>query len=285
MAKNITTDSRRQMKQGRFYQIDGVGLLPSVTTILKVISKGEALNNWIAKVEREMVIKVSGDLYEDIAGTAKMSRAAWALTMNNRLGKERAMSREIAKAAEIGSQVHALIEWTMKAELMHDAGPSPRISDKAQWAFMAWEDWRKSVNLKPLYVEQVVYSTQYGYAGTLDLLAEVDGVLTVIDWKTGKAVYAEAHLQNAAYRQAIREMGHGDPQAGLIVRLPKVERDPEFQVVPAKPEPPMFSKFLDAFSVWKWQEQMDAEREAEKDGEFAPILRESIAAVEARRTA
>ena len=81
------------------------------------------------------------------------------------------------------------------------------------------------MKFKPLMVEFTVVSHKYGYAGTADLLAEVNGVLTLVDWKTGKSVYREAHLQNAAYRQAVREMGLGDPQQGLILRLPKSTED------------------------------------------------------------
>lgn len=261
----VTTKSRKQTRAGRFYDIEGDSF-PSVTTILGVISK-PALMNWAAKVEREMVLSVSADLYADIAKTPPMTRVAWLMTMNVRLGKEKASAKELTKAGDIGSQCHALIEWTLKGELMYEAGPSPRISDAAQWAFMSWQDWRRAVNLKPVAVEQVVYSRIHGYAGTLDLLAEVDGVLTVIDWKTGKAVYSESHLQNAAYRQAIREMGHGDPKQGLIVRLPKIESDPFFEVVPAKSEETMFPKFLDAKSVWTWAQEMDAEYQAKKQPE------------------
>lgn len=282
--KTPTTKNRRQTKAGRFYDIDDCGQLPSVTTILSVIGK-PALMAWAAKVEREMVTKVAADLYLDVAGTPPMSRPAYLMTLENRLGKERAHSKELARAGEIGSQVHELIEWTMKGELCYEVGPSPRITDAAQWAFMAWEDWRRAVKLKPVAVEQVIWSKTYGYAGTLDLLAEVEGVLTVIDWKTGKAVYGEAHLQNAAYRQAIREMGHGDPKQGLIVRLPKIETDPNFEVVAAKPENLMFPKFLAAMSVWQWAQEIEADYQAKKsagtsDSEIESTLEKSLQAAQ-----
>src|ERR1700756_5125870 len=202
---------------GRWYNIDGIEL-PSVTTILSIVAK-PALIAWSAKVEREMVTNASAQLYEDIAGTPRMSKAAYLMSLATRLGKEKASQKALQKASEIGSQAHALIEWNLRATLMQDAGPSPRIVDAAQWAFMAFEDWKKSVNLKPIWIEQTVWSKQHGYAGTMDLLAEVDGKLTVVDWKTGKAIYPEAYLQNAAYRHALREMGHGDPVQGIIVRL------------------------------------------------------------------
>jgi len=274
----FTTKDRVKKGSSRFYPIDGE-LFPSVTTILDVIGK-PALMNWAGKVEREMVLSVSADLYADCSRTEPMSRAAWLLTMNARLGKEKASAKELRKAGDIGTQCHELIEWTLKGELMYEAGPSPRISDAAQWAFMAWQDWRQAAKLKPIAIEQVVYSRTHHYAGTLDLLAEVDGVLTVIDWKTGKAIYSESHLQNAAYRHAVREMGHGDPKKGLIVRLPKVETDPNFEVVEAKPEELMFPKFLDAKSVWTWAQEMDAEYQAKQkptEQNIEKALTESIA--------
>lgn len=260
---------RNDTYKGRFYEIDG-RQYPSVTTILGVIGK-PALVNWAAKVERELVSEVSADLYTDAAGTPAMSRTAWLTTLQARLGKEKAHKKELAKAAEIGSQVHALVEWTLKGELCHKVGPSPMISDKAQWAFMAWEDWRKRVDLKPIFVEQTVWSTEWGYAGTLDLLAEVEGKLTVLDWKTGKAVYAEDHLQNAAYRHAIREMGHGDPVQGIVVRLPKVETDPEFEAVTVtREEGYLFGQFLRAMGLWEWQREMESEKE-NADAELSTV--------------
>jgi hypothetical protein len=89
----------------------------------------------------------------------------------------------------------------------------------------------------------------------MDLLAEVNGKLTVLDWKTGKAIYPEAHLQNAAYRHALREMGHGDPVQGMVVRLPKNEEDPEFEVqIIEQPESELLSIFLNAKFLWHWQQ-------------------------------
>lgn len=243
--------------KGRFYETPDGKRYPSVTTILSCVGK-PALINWAAKIERELVLETSADLYCDCPTAPKMSRVAWLTTMGNRLGKSRAHQRMLSKAGDIGSQVHALIEWTLRARLCEQPGPSPSItSDKAQWAFSCWQNWSKSVDLKPIAVEQVVYSEMHGYAGTMDLLALVNGQATVLDWKTGKAVYNEAHLQNAAYRYAIREMGHGDPKQGLVVRLPKVDTDPDFEVVEARDEKECFQVFLSTMDLWKWIQKHD----------------------------
>ena len=131
-------------------------------------------------------------------------------------------------------------------------GPEPVVEDAATWAVMAWEDWAASVELEPIFVEQIVYSRRYRYAGTMDLFARVNGVETVIDWKTGKAVYAESGLQNVAYQSALIEMGHGAPTAGLVVRLPKVQTDPAFEVVEVAPVAELLPTFLAVLEVWRW---------------------------------
>jgi hypothetical protein len=244
---------RQDGAKGRFYRIGGVEY-PSVTTILQIISK-PALVAWSAKVEREMVIAEAGKLYgELISQEATMSQPSFCLAVADRLGKEKAHTKELAKAGEIGSQVHSLIEWQLRLELLEEVSPSPEIGPQAQLAYAGWQRWRQTVKLKPIWIERPVHSKTYGYAGTADLLAEVDGVETLLDWKSGKAIYAEAWLQNAAYRQCVREQGYGNPVKGMIVRLPKTEMDPEFEVQEApEDECDLLKVFLTAFELWKWQ--------------------------------
>lgn len=250
---------------GRFYEVDGEKY-PSVTHILQVIGK-PALINWAANTERTLVMEAAADLYEDTAKIpTPMSRPTYMTTLQARLGKVKAHQKELARAGEIGTQVHKLVEWNFRKALGQQPGPEPRVVDDAQWAFMACQDWAMSVNLKPKYIEQTVFSKTHGYAGTMDLLAEVNGVLTLIDFKTGKAVYAEAHLQNVAYQAALAEMGHLAPVGGLIVRLPKVQTDPGFEVVTVPPVAELLPTFLAVKEVWKWwYAQEEAYRAKRKD--------------------
>lgn len=243
---------RKDGPAGRFYSIDGDDEpYVSVTHALACIAK-PALINWAANQERAAVMDAAADLYLDLLKAQPMGRPTYLATLQGRLGKQKAHQRELAKAGEIGTQVHALIEWNLRRTLGQAVGPEPRVVDAGQWAFMAYQDWAQSVNLKPLFIEQVVFSRAHKYAGTMDLLAEVNGAVTLVDFKTGKAIYAEAHLQNVAYQVALREMGHTTPAGGLIVRLPKVETDPAFETaaVPAVSE--LFPYFLSVLNVWKW---------------------------------
>jgi hypothetical protein len=248
----------RQVDQGygrtsRRYRIPGTDeAYDSVTSILSAIGK-PALINWAANQERALVMEAAANLHEDLPLAPRMSRLAYLATLQTRLGKEKAHQRELAKAAEIGSQTHGYIEWTLRRERGEVVGPEPRISDRALWAFMAWPDWQASVKLRPLAIEQVVWSTTYRFAGTLDFLAEITlpghavPVPVVGDLKTGKAIYDEARLQVSAYVAALREMEHAP--AGVwaaVVRLPKIETDPEPEIRLISPEEQvdLFATFL-----------------------------------------
>jgi hypothetical protein len=100
-------------------------------------------------------------------------------------------------------------------------------------------------------------------AGTLDFLAEISlpghavPVPVVGDIKTGKAIYDEARLQVAAYVAALREMEHAPPGVwAAVVRLPKVETDPEPEIRLISPEEQveLFSTFLHVRALWNWQQ-------------------------------
>ena len=252
------TITRTDSRAGRFYTIDGEHY-PSVTTILGIIAK-PALVPWAANQERTLVLEAAADLYLDLAKTPPMSRPVYLATLQNRLGKTRAHQRALTMASDIGRQTHALIEWTLRRHLGQAVGPEPKVVDDALWAFMAWEDWARSVKLEPLFIEQVVFSRRHGYAGTMDLLARVDNELALIDFKTSKAIYGESFLQNAAYQVALSEMGHATPTAGYIVRMPKTQTDPAFEAKRIPPSAEIFPAFQSALALWKWQFRQEEAR-------------------------
>jgi hypothetical protein len=59
-----------------------------------------------------------------------------------------------------------------------------------------------ALNPQPILVEVVVYNCELGYAGTLDLVAEIGGEVWLLDVKTGKHVFSEVAYQLSAYRFA-----------------------------------------------------------------------------------
>ena len=87
--------------------------------------------------------------------------------------------------------------------------------------------------------------------------ARVKGLLTVLDWKSGRAIYPEAFLQNLAYRHAATGAGLRSAQ-GLIVRLPKHLDDPAWEVMPV-PASLTLEDFLAALRLWRWQRVMNGQ--------------------------
>lgn len=256
---------------GRHYQIPTTGAIyPSVTTILDAVGK-PALVPWAANQERTLVMEAAAKLWgELVASSAKPERSAYVTMLSDRLGKEKAHTKELAKAAEIGTQAHRYIEWTLKKELGQlVTGGTPPMSPKAMLAYQAFNEWRGRVQLMPRRIEQTVWSTTHGYAGTLDLLATmtVNGVPcpAVLDWKTGKGIYPEALLQNAAYVAALVEMGHAKgPVHGVIVRLPKVDKDPEpeIRIIPPDAQAQLLEVFLAVKRLWEFLQEQERARQA-----------------------
>jgi len=240
------TKPKRLYDRARFYDIAG-DRWPSVTTILDVIDK-PGLMYWAANEERKafetaMLTVLSGPHADQ---PDKVLDAVIAATKG-----AKAMEKEKTKAATIGTAAHAYIEWESKRLLGEKVGDEPVIPDAAKWAVESWKDWAKDVEFTPIASEQTVFCPGCGFAGTFDTIAKVRRVVTLLDYKTSKAIYPEAFLQNIAYRHASAI----ETQQGMILRLPKVVEDPAFEamVVPAVPLP----VFLSALNLWKWKRSME----------------------------
>jgi hypothetical protein len=248
---------------GRFYKVDGE-LYPSVTHVLTAINK-PALVPWAAKQERQAVSDAAAAVYTELSAAGSRYPASWfASALAAKLGTVKAHQRTLEREGDIGDQAHKAIEWLLRTALGAEAGPKPVISAPALIAVTAFKAWAARVSLKPILIERIVYSKRHRYAGTLDLLARVDGVLTTIDFKTGKAVYAEAHLQAAAYAAALLEMGYREPAQSVIVRLPKVAGDPPVEVVPVTDAAALLPVFLATRALWEWTHAQEQAFKARK---------------------
>jgi hypothetical protein len=245
---------RAAWDRARFYWING-RQLPSVTTVLDVIAK-PALGPWYAKEERR---HFETALLEVLVRPGPSDAEAYKAFVLDELAAAvagvKAAERLRDQAATIGTAVHAGIEWQLRTQLGEDAGPEPHLPDAAAWAIESWKDWARAVHLEPLALERVVYCEDCGYAGTMDLYARVKGVPTILDWKTGRAIYAEAFLQNVAYRHAAARLGMPAAQ-GIIVRLPKRLDDPAWEAMTV-PATIRLADFLAALQLWRWHRRME----------------------------
>lgn len=103
-----------------------------------------------------------------------------------------------AKSAEEGTLIHETIE----AILRRDPVVIPESIKPAISAFM---DFYSKNDIIAHKIEERVVSKKHHYAGTMDVLAEVNGKLGVLDIKTSIAIYRDYSMQTSAYIQALRE--------------------------------------------------------------------------------
>lgn len=96
------------------------------------------------------------------------------------------------KAADLGTDVHAV------CEALAGDGPIPAYTDAAAPFVEQFMDAVERLALAPVEVERSLWSDLLAYGGTFDLVANIDGVRTLLDIKTGKGVYDEAAWQLAA---------------------------------------------------------------------------------------
>jgi RecB family exonuclease len=101
------------------------------------------------------------------------------------------------EARDRGTAVHKIVEAYIKYD--DDA------CDVLLEGYLdAYKKAKREIGFEVIESEILVHSIRYWYAGTLDLIAVVDGELAVIDIKSGSDVPAYA-LQTAAYAEAYFE--------------------------------------------------------------------------------
>lgn len=183
---------------------------PSVTTVLGIVGKGEALKHWAAG---------------EVAKFAVKNRDTW-----TRLDEAAAIDllkreplRFLDRAASRGTDVHALAEAYAKT------GTMPTWADEISGYVDALRRFFDEHQPTPVLVEHTVFNSTVGYAGSFDMvckLAALGDVNCVLDYKTSKAVYPDVAAQLAAYAHGSEYIDDNDqPQPmpeiarGVVVRL------------------------------------------------------------------
>jgi hypothetical protein len=108
----------------------------------------------------------------------------------------------LERKRSIGAALHRAIELDLEGEL-DPASIDPNVSGY----FTAWRSFLSQKRFECYLVECRVASKKYRYAGTLDLVGEMDANEVLIDAKASREPHPAARLQTAAYLQAACEMG------------------------------------------------------------------------------
>jgi hypothetical protein len=243
-----------------------VELLASVTTGLSIIDKSAPLMHWAVNRERMVVAEAIQRVFVDLealVGDPEKRRSDFLKAVHGgydafvgAISGAKAMVKANEEALMIGTAAHAMIEWLNRKQMGEKVGPEPKVPDAALLAVEAFKDWAKAVDFTPLVIERVVYCAEPEcyYAGTFDFIALVQGIRTLGDFKTSRAIYTESFLQNIAYRHAAEQCGMPTEQ-GIILRLPKTLEDPAFEAMPVPPTD--LEDFRSCLRLWRWRRRME----------------------------
>jgi hypothetical protein len=84
-------------------------------------------------------------------------------------------------------------------------GESPEINPIINPSIDAFFSWFKKHKVELFAADRKVVSKKHFYAGTTDIIAEVDGTFGILDIKTSSNFWDEHFVQTAAYCQAFNE--------------------------------------------------------------------------------
>jgi hypothetical protein len=113
----------------------------------------------------------------------------------------------VKRASEEGSQVHDLAERYLKGEELSwlDKRGNAKYSFDVWMMFLKFVDFWETYNPKLLATEEHIFSDKYKYAGTCDLVVEINGEVWLIDIKTSNSLHTSQELQLSAYVEAWNE--------------------------------------------------------------------------------
>ena len=159
----------------------GIKYYRNVTTILGIIDKGYAFNEWLKNVGHNAEIIVD-------------------------------------RAGRFGTDFHQMVEsFLKKNDVKYNFIIGDEVYKTSLWErFNIWLDFYKEIKPVPKETEFVVYSDKYEYAGTADLITENQ----IFDWKTGSHIGNSEKLQQVAYMRAYEEMTGIRLEKANLVHIP-----------------------------------------------------------------
>ena len=144
------------------------------------------------------------------------------VTWANRLGLEGIdSSKYVDEAAQVGTLAHAMIEADLQGVNIDWNLYSQQQRDLAENALLSFYEWKGRHKIEPIFCEKQLVSDTMLFGGTVDCYCILDGIPTLLDFKTSKSIYDEMFLQLAAYAELLRENGCEVQQ----VRILRVGRD------------------------------------------------------------
>ena len=167
-------------------------------------------------------------------------------------------------AGDKGSKVHSAISQLLKGgQLKMDdrfLNPSTNIQEELsvdEWdaivSFQSW--WEETKPSKILKMDATVYNEKENYAGTLDLLCQIENEIWLIDFKTSQYIWPEHELQLSSYLHALSQ-----PAKMAILQIGYKRNKNRFKFTEIEDK---FNLFLAAKQIWT--NECAGEKPSQKD--------------------
>jgi hypothetical protein len=144
----------------------------------------------------------------------------------NRIGLEGVNMRDYRdELADIGKCAHYLILCRLTNTEPDLDAYSPQAVHAAENSLQSFVEWERRHVVEVVMAEKPLVSDKHGFGGTPDVYANVDGIPTLMDFKTGKGIYDEMLYQvGGGYSLLLKE--HGYPvERAWILNVPRTESE------------------------------------------------------------
>jgi len=219
------------------------GAYPSVTNIISVLAK-PGLDAW--RVEQGILAALTLPRLDNENDDEFARRVVYD------------MGEQVTKAADLGSRIHAACEVYAQSAALPE-------NDEVRSLFDPVREWFDADVERIDKVETVVAHHEFGYAGTVDLVAKLrsTGEWAVVDFKTQRikrdnkgaikpGFYETWPLQLEAYRQAILHSGEGkQPRDIVSLVIGSTEPVPVMpKLWPREQLPAYWNAFVNIRNLW-----------------------------------
>lgn len=157
--------------------------------------------------------------------------------------------------ADIGTLAHEMIFAHLKKEGPDLSFYSQKQIDLAENSFLKYLEWEKKHTLKPILLETPLVSEKYQYGGTIDNFCVLDDVVTLLDYKTSKAIYMEAHIQVSSYRKLLEENRKERLKQCAILRIGRDESE-GFDFIKCSNLDKYFDLFLYCMGIYNLKKEL-----------------------------
>jgi hypothetical protein len=233
------------------HKYDGKRLL-GVTTALSAISKGDGLTQWAvncaldyARANLEAFVEDNYNLY-NAATDPKLPITDPELKMIL-AGAKFAWRNASAEAAKIGTIAHEWIENYLAGVEPLDWPEDPNATRSCEAAL----EWIQSVKWKTIKSEYQICIPDLEVGGICDWYAEIDGVPSVVDWKTSKSLHSTYAYQLAAYAKALEEEFQTPIRDRWLIRIDKETGSVSSRYLPPETLEKDYQAFVGAVHIYR----------------------------------